>query len=44
MSLSDAAENFCTVNSARSPVVENYVVAAWAGRFVSLLVKRLIDR
>jgi len=44
LSLSDAAENFCTDNSACSPVVENNVVAAWAGRFVSLLVNRLIDR
>jgi len=43
LSLSDTAVNFCTVNSACIPVVENYVVAAWAGRIVSLLVNRPID-
>jgi len=44
LSLSDAAKNFCTVNSACSPVVENYVVAVWADRFMSLLVNRPTDR
>jgi len=39
-----AAENICTVNSACSPVVENYVLAAWAGRCMSLLVNSQIDR
>ena len=42
--LLDAFENFCTVNSACSPVVKNYVIVAWAGQFVSLLVNRPTDR